>query len=58
MPIRTPGIRAGSRVRHPKYGSGTVLRREGDGEDAKITVSFPQHGLKKLIQKYATLTLE
>ena len=26
----------------PKYGTGTVVRREGDGEDAKITVSFPR----------------
>ena len=34
-------------IRHPKYGRGTVLRREGDGEDAKLTVSFPGYGLKK-----------
>jgi DNA helicase-2/ATP-dependent DNA helicase PcrA len=44
---------AGSTVRHPKYGRGTVLRREGDGDDAKLTVSFPGYGLKKLIEKYA-----
>ncbi len=34
-----------------KYGRGTVLRREGDGEDTKVTVSFPGYGLKKLIAK-------
>lgn len=45
----------GSTVEHPIYGSGIVLRREGDGEDAKITVSFPKHGLKKLVEKYAGL---
>jgi DNA helicase-2/ATP-dependent DNA helicase PcrA len=50
--------RAGVRVSHPKYGTGTVLRCEGDGEDAKITVSFPRHGVKKLIEKYATLSQE
>jgi DNA helicase II / ATP-dependent DNA helicase PcrA len=49
------GFRAGDRVRHPKYGEGTVYKREGDGEDAKITVSFPRHGLKKLVEKYAQL---
>ena len=38
-------------IRHPKYGRGTVLRREGDGEDAKLTVSFPGYGLKKLVRK-------
>jgi DNA helicase II / ATP-dependent DNA helicase PcrA len=48
-------VRAGSVVNHPKYGTGTVVRREGDGDDAKITVNFPRFGLKKLIEKYAGL---
>jgi DNA helicase-2/ATP-dependent DNA helicase PcrA len=47
--------RAGMTVVHPKYGAGTVVRREGDGEDAKITVNFPGVGLKKLVEKYAGL---
>jgi DNA helicase-2/ATP-dependent DNA helicase PcrA len=42
-------------VVHPKYGSGTIVRREGEGDDAKITVNFPGFGLKKLIEKYAGL---
>jgi DNA helicase-2/ATP-dependent DNA helicase PcrA len=42
-------------VEHPKYGKGTVVRREGEGENAKITVNFPHHGLKKLVEKYAGL---
>ncbi len=49
------GFRPGQRVRHPKYGEGTVYKREGDGEDAKITVQFPRYGLKKLVEKYAQL---
>ncbi len=49
---------AGSTISHPKYGSGTVLRREGDGDDAKLTVSFPGYGLKKIIQKYAGIKEE
>ena len=49
------GLRNGSRVRHPKYGEGTVFRREGDGDDAKITVQFQQHGVKKLVEKFAQL---
>jgi DNA helicase-2/ATP-dependent DNA helicase PcrA len=47
--------RSGSSVEHPKYGRGTILRREGEGEDAKLTVMFPGHGLKKLVAKYAQL---
>jgi DNA helicase-2/ATP-dependent DNA helicase PcrA len=50
---RSRGFRAGATIRHPKYGRGTVLGREGDGEDAKLTVSFPGYGLKKLVEKYA-----
>jgi DNA helicase-2/ATP-dependent DNA helicase PcrA len=47
----------GTRVRHPKYGNGTILRTEGDGEDMKLTISFMSHGLKKMIAKYAELEL-
>ena len=49
------GFRSGQRVRHPKYGEGQVVRREGDGEEAKLTVSFAQHGIKKLVEKFAKL---
>ncbi len=59
LPVEEPkgkkGFRPGQRVRHPKYGEGTVYQREGDGEDAKITVQFPRFGLKKLVEKYAQL---
>ncbi len=49
---------AGTRVRHGKYGPGVVLRREGSGDNTKLTVSFPGYGLKKLIEKYANLERE
>jgi DNA helicase-2/ATP-dependent DNA helicase PcrA len=48
-------LRPGSRVRHAKYGYGTVLRREGRGGDTKLTVSFPGFGVKKLVERYADL---
>ncbi len=54
-PIGGTGFRPGQRVRHPKYGEGTIFKREGDGENAKLTVQFPRHGLKKLVEKYAQL---
>jgi len=59
VPVEEPtgrrGFRPGQKVKHPKYGEGTVYQREGDGEDAKITVQFPRFGLKKLVEKYAQL---
>jgi len=59
LPVEEPkgrkGFRPGQKVRHPKYGEGTVYHREGEGEEAKITVQFPRFGLKKLVEKYAQL---
>ncbi|HVN92153.1 MAG TPA: UvrD-helicase domain-containing protein [Terracidiphilus sp.] len=49
------GLKKGQRVMHAKYGEGTVLQREGDGEDAKLTVLFANHGIKKLMEKFANL---
>jgi DNA helicase II / ATP-dependent DNA helicase PcrA len=48
----------GSIVNHSKYGRGTIMRLEGTGGDAKVTVSFPGHGLKKLVAKYAGIKVE
>jgi DNA helicase-2/ATP-dependent DNA helicase PcrA len=55
VPGGVTGFRSGQRVRHPKYGEGVVFRREGDGDDAKITVQFAEFGVKKLVEKFAQL---
>jgi DNA helicase-2/ATP-dependent DNA helicase PcrA len=49
------GFAPGTHVKHPKYGRGLVLRREGVGDAAKLLVSFPGFGQKKLVEKYAGL---
>ena len=54
-PNGATGLRKGQRVLHAKYGEGTVLLREGSGEDAKLTVLFARHGIKKLMEKFANL---
>jgi DNA helicase II / ATP-dependent DNA helicase PcrA len=48
-------LKRNDKVRHSKYGEGTILMREGDGEDAKLTVMFTRHGMKKLMEKFANL---
>ncbi len=59
MPVVAPtgktGFQSGQRVIHPKYGEGTIFRREGDGDDAKLTVQFAKFGIKKLVEKFAQL---
>ena len=47
----------GTRVRHSKYGVGTIIGVEGEGEERKLTVSFQDYGAKKLIERYANLQL-
>jgi DNA helicase II / ATP-dependent DNA helicase PcrA len=60
--VPTPAPRRGSsnpligaRVRHSKYGVGTIIEIEGEGEDRKLTVSFQDYGAKKLVERYANL---
>jgi DNA helicase-2/ATP-dependent DNA helicase PcrA len=47
----------GKRVRHLKFGVGTIIEVEGDGEDRRLTVSFQDYGPKKLLERYANLQL-
>ncbi len=45
----------GTKVRHHIFGTGKVQRCEGEGEEAKITVTFLGVGTKKLAMKFAKL---
>jgi DNA helicase-2/ATP-dependent DNA helicase PcrA len=58
MAPRRGAAKNGAVIQHPKYGRGTILKREGDGDDAKLTVSFPGYGLKKIVEKYAGIKIE
>ena len=53
--IEVGRFKQGHRVRHRTYGIGSVVRCQGEGDDCKLTVLFPRHGLKKLLVKYARL---
>ncbi|MBN1867824.1 hypothetical protein JW916_11075 [Candidatus Sumerlaeota bacterium] len=43
------------RVRHPKFGEGTILERIGSGEDTKFVVGFAEEGEKRLMARFANL---
>ncbi|WP_365666662.1 hypothetical protein, partial [Oceanithermus sp.] len=43
------------RVRHPRYGEGTVVATSGEGARQEVTVHFGEAGLKRLLVKYAGL---
>jgi len=46
---------AGTQVFHQHFGRGVVQKREGDGEQLKLTVLFRDHGIKKLLAKFAPM---
>ena len=45
----------GVAVKHAKFGFGTVLNFEGEGDSARIQIKFKQAGTKWLIASYANL---
>lgn len=49
------GFKLGQRVRHEKFGEGTVLNYEGSGPQSRIQVNFDQLGSKWLMTAYARL---
>ena len=48
-------IDAGDQVKHSTWGEGTVLFKSGVGDRTKVIITFPDHGQKKLLLKYAKL---
>jgi DNA helicase-2/ATP-dependent DNA helicase PcrA len=48
-------FRGGEKVRHPKFGVGTVVGITGEGARAEVTVVFDRAGAKRLLVKYANL---
>ncbi|ATA26243.1 DNA helicase II [Brenneria goodwinii] len=49
------GYRLGQRVRHDKFGEGTIVNLEGSGDHCRIQVAFQGQGIKWLVAAYARL---
>ncbi|CUX95727.1 DNA helicase II [Candidatus Gullanella endobia] len=47
----------GQRVRHPKFGEGTVINLEGSGEHSRLKIFFQREGVKWLVTAYARLEI-
>lgn len=50
-------LKVGNTVAHSKFGKGKVLELEGDAPNTMATIYFPSAGQKKLILKFAKLTI-
>ncbi|MCE9662099.1 DNA helicase II [Halomonas sp. M5N1S17] len=51
-----PSLSLGQRVLHPVFGEGVILNAEGEGERARVQVSFEGEGDKWLVLGFAKLT--
>ncbi|GAB7271401.1 DNA helicase II [Dickeya ananatis] len=49
------GYKLGQRVRHAKFGEGTIVNVEGSGDHCRIQVAFVGQGIKWLVAAYARL---
>lgn len=51
------GFKIGQRVQHPKFGEGTIVNIEGNGEHTRLQIAFNDQGVKWLVAAYARLTV-
>ena len=50
-------LRSGTRIRHDRFGVGTIEVIEGVGDNCKISVAFDNVGRKQLLLKFAKFTI-
>jgi len=50
-------IEVGAYVNHPSFGDGLIVDLEGAGDAVRVAIEFDSVGLKRLMLKYAALTL-
>lgn len=45
----------GQKVRHPKFGEGTIINLDSSGEHSRLQIAFQNQGIKWLVEAYARL---
>jgi len=54
-PSEEDGFAVGTKVRHPDYGAGVVVGRQGARDALKLSIKFADVGTKKFLAKFAPL---
>ena len=49
-------VSVGQRVNHKKFGTGSVVKVSGEGDDTVVEIVFDRAGMKRLMLTYAKLT--
>jgi len=50
-------FQVGDWVRHPEFGDGLILESKGGGDSASVLVSFPDNSRRRLMLRFARLSL-
>lgn len=53
--FNSTGYSLGQRVKHAKFGEGTIINFEGSGAQSRVQVAFNGEGIKWLVTEYARL---
>lgn len=54
---KTARYKTGQKVRHAKFGAGTVIESKTTGNDEEVSVAFPEYGIKRLAASFANLEI-
>jgi DNA helicase-2/ATP-dependent DNA helicase PcrA len=46
-------FKPGDKVKHNKWGTGTVVSVKGTGDDMELNIAFPEMGVKRLLARFA-----
>lgn len=46
----------GDKVRHGKWGTGTIIQIKGEDKDMQLDIAFPSEGIKPLLASFAPIT--
>ncbi|MFR6020218.1 MAG: ATP-dependent DNA helicase PcrA, partial [Lactobacillaceae bacterium] len=46
---------AGDKVKHRKWGTGTVVKVTGTGDDQELDIAFKDNGIKRLLAAFAPI---
>ncbi|MCL4495025.1 MAG: UvrD-helicase domain-containing protein [Firmicutes bacterium] len=51
-------VSVGEKVRHPRFGWGTIVAMRGESDDLELTIAFPGGGVRSFLARFAQLSRE
>ena len=55
--VESSKVKPGTKVKHNKFGTGTVISIKGTGDEAELTIAFDQKGIKKLVLGFSPIEI-